>query len=224
MKNKTALIAGATGLIGNELLQILREGTYYQKIYVLTRRELNLSGARVAQLLLNYDTFTSADLPEVDDVYCCLGTTMKNAGSKEAFRKVDYEFPLKIAKLSRTNGAKQYILVSSMGADKNSSIFYNQVKGETENALLAVAYPALHIFRPSILLGDRKENRTGEKVAQQVMKGVAPLLKGKLKNYRPVEGQAVAKAMFVAAQQNLQGPHLFESEQIKVLAKEYQTE
>lgn len=222
MEEKTALIAGATGLIGGELLQLLSQENYYSKIYVLTRRELDLPHERVEQLLLNYDEFRANDLPQVQDVYCCLGTTMKNAGSKAAFRKVDYHYPLKLAELCRKKEAEQYMLVSSMGADKKSNFFYNQVKGEIEESLAAVGYPALHIFRPSILLGNRNEKRSGENIAQILMKVVSPLLLGKLRNYRPIYGKTVAEAMFVAASQKLKGPHLFVSEQIKVLAKEYE--
>jgi uncharacterized protein YbjT (DUF2867 family) len=221
MKEKTALIAGATGLIGSELAQLLRASSYYQKIYLLVRREVATEDEKVEPLVLDYDAFRAEDLPKVQDVYCCLGTTMKNAGSKAAFRKVDYHYPLKLAELCRKNGAEQYMLVSSMGADKKSRFFYNQVKGEVEEALAGVGYPALHIFRPSILLGDRKDKRTGEKIAQKMMKAIAPLLVSKLRNYRPIYGKTVAEAMLVAAQQQRQGPHLFESAQIEVLAKEY---
>lgn len=224
MKEKTALIAGATGLIGSELVQVLRESSYYQKIYLLVRREVEIEDEKVEPLVLDFDEFRAEDLPKVQDVYCCLGTTMNTAGSKAAFRKVDYHYPLKLAELCRKNGATQYMLISSMGANKSSRFFYNQVKGETEEALAAVGYPALHILRPSILLGDRKEKRTGEKIAQNVMKMVSPLMVGKLRNYRPIYGKTVAKAMLVAARQKRQGPHLFESAQIEVLAKEYEKE
>lgn len=222
MKEKTALIAGATGLIGSELAQLLQASSYYQKIYLLVRREVATEDKKIETLVLDYDEFKAEDLPRIQDVYCCLGTTMKNAGSKAAFRKVDYHYPLKLAELCRKNGAEQYMLVSSMGANKDSRFFYNQVKGETEEALAGVGYPALHIFRPSILLGDRKEKRVGEKIAQKVMQAVSPLLVAKLRNYRPIYGKTVAEAMLVAAQQKRQGPHLFESAQIEVLAKEYE--
>jgi len=224
MEQNTALIAGATGLIGSELVETLKQTNYYQKIYLLVRREVDAVDERVVPLVLDFDGFQSKDLPKVQDVYCCLGTTMKNAGSKSAFRKVDYHYPLKLAELCRKNGAEQYMLVSSMGANKSSRFFYNQVKGETEEALAGVGYPALHIFRPSILLGNRKEKRNGEKIAQKVMQMVSPLMVSKLRNYRPIYGKTVAKAMLVAARQKRQGPHLFESAQIEVLAKEYEKE
>jgi uncharacterized protein YbjT (DUF2867 family) len=224
MKNRTALIAGASGLIGSELLQLLIKDDFYAKIYVLTRRTLDIPEEKVEQLIVDFEEFRAEELPEVQDIYCCLGTTMSGAGSKTVFRKVDYHYPLKIAELCRKNGAEQYMLVSSMGADKNSRFFYNQVKGEVEETLAAVGYPALHIFRPSILLGDRKEKRTGEKIAQVLMKAASPLMISKLKSYRPIYAKTVAEGMLVAAKQELKGPHLFESEQIKILAKEYEKE
>jgi uncharacterized protein YbjT (DUF2867 family) len=222
MEKNTALIAGATGLVGSELVEILKQSNYYQKIYLLVRREVDTVDEKVEPLVLDYDEFRAEDLPKVQDVYCCLGTTMKNAGSKFAFRKVDYHYPLKLAELCRKNGAEQYMLVSSMGANKNSRFFYNQVKGETEEALATVGYTVLHIFRPSILLGNRKEKRNGEKIAQKVMQAVSPFMVSKLRNYRPIHGKTVAKAMLVAAQQKCKGPHLFESAQIEVLANEYE--
>ncbi len=221
MEEKTALVAGATGFIGTELVEQLQKASHYKKIYLLVRRLTDTSDESIEPLVVDYDELRAEDLPKIHDVYCCLGTTMKNAGSKSAFRKVDYHYPLKLAELCRKKGAEQYLLVSSMGADKQSRFFYNQVKGEVEEALAAVGYPTLHIFRPSILLGARKEKRTGEKVAQVLMKTVAPLMLGRLKNYRPIYGKTVAEGMFVAAKQQLRGPHLFTSEQIKILAREF---
>lgn len=219
MEDKNALIVGATGLIGSELLQILKNHPYYQKVYVLTRRPLDISHERVVEIVASFDEIKVDDLPQVDDIYCCLGTTMKKAGSKEAFRRVDFHYPVKVAEMGKGKGAQQYLLVTAMGADKKSRFFYNQVKGEVEEAIAGLGYKALHIFRPSLLLGDRNESRTGERMGQVVMQTVSPIMLGGLKKYRPIQGKNVAEAMFIAAKQNLNGPHLFESEKIKVLAK-----
>ncbi len=219
MENKSALIVGATGLIGGELLQILKNHPYYQKVYVLTRRPLSIGHERVTEVVANFDELKSGDLPEIDDIYCCLGTTMKKAGSKSAFRKVDYEYPIKVGQIGKEKGAQQYMLVTALGADKNSRFFYNEVKGEVEEAVVGLGYQAVHIFRPSLLLGDREEKRTGEHIAQLVMNVVSPLMLGPLKNYRPIEGKHIAEAMFIAAKQNLEGTHLFEPGKIKVLAQ-----
>ncbi|MEK6482167.1 oxidoreductase [Catalinimonas sp. 4WD22] len=219
MENRSALIVGATGLIGAELLRILKHHSYYQKVYVLTRRPLDISHERITEIIVNFDELKADDLPQIDDIYCCLGTTMNKAGSKEAFRKVDYYYPVKVAELGKEKGARQYLIVTALGADKKSSFFYNHVKGEVEEALFKLGYRTLHIFRPSVLLGKRNENRAGEGIAQVVMQALNPLMLGALKKYRPIEGKNVAEAMFIAAKQNLSGPHLFESEKIKVLAK-----
>ncbi len=218
MEEKSALIAGATGLIGRHLLEKLLEGDAYQTLYVLTRKPLSHTDPKIKELVVDFDTFGESDFPVVDDVYCCLGTTMKKAGSKNAFRKVDYHYPLKIAQIAQQKGARQYLLVSSMGANKRSRFFYNQVKGEAEEAVAVTGFETLHIFRPSILLGERTEKRLGERIGQLVMQIVAPLLLGKLKKYRPIRAETVAEAMQKTAEKNLTGPHLFESDKIKILA------
>lgn len=221
MKNKTALVAGATGLVGGELVKLLVDSKQYQKIYLLTRRNANIMGDDIEQIIVKFDDLQANDIPQVDDVFCCLGTTIGKAGSKEAFKKVDHDYPLTIAKLCLQKGARQLLLVTAMGADKSSRFFYNQVKGEVEEAVAALGYPTLHVFRPSLLIGDREGNRTGEDIAKAIAPIFSPLLIGGLKKYRPVEGKTVAEAMAVAAQQALQGPHIFDSQQIKILAREH---
>ncbi len=219
MSQKHALIAGATGLIGNELLQSLIRGRHYQKISVLSRREIETSSKRVETIITTFPEFSDDTVPEgVTDVFCCLGTTMKKAGSKEAFREVDYSYPLKIAKIARAKGAQQYLLISAMGADAKSAIFYNQVKGEAEEAIIKLKFPAFHVFRPSLLMGDRDEQRTGEKIAQLMMGGISPLMVGFLEKYRPIEGKDVAAAMYRMAKKELNGRYVFESDKIQVLA------
>jgi len=219
MNQRHALVAGATGLIGNELLQILIRGRHYQKISVLSRREIETSSKRVTTILTDYNKLSDDDIPDnVTDVFCCLGTTMKKAGSKEAFRMVDYSYPLKIAKIARQKGAQQYLLISVMGADAKSAIFYNQVKGKTEQAIAKLGYSAFHVFRPSLLMGDRDEQRTGEKIAQIIMGGISPVMIGFLEKYRPIEGTDVAAAMYRMAKKDLTGRYVFESDKIQVLA------
>ncbi|WKN45971.1 oxidoreductase [Tunicatimonas pelagia] len=219
MSQKHALIAGATGLIGNELLQLLIRGRHYQKISILSRRKVETSSKRVTTIITDYSKLSDDDIPDtVTDVFCCLGTTMKKAGSKEAFREVDYDYPLKIAEITRQKGAQQYLLVSAMGADAKSAIFYNQVKGETEQAIIKLKFSAFHVFRPSLLMGERDEQRTGEKVAQIVMGSISPLMIGALGKYRPIEGKDVASAMYRMAKKELEGRYIFESDKIQVLA------
>ena len=219
MAQKHALIAGATGLVGNQLLQELIRGRHYHTITLLSRREVETNSKRVETKIVDFDDFTADDLPEADDVFCCLGTTIKEAGSKEAFREVDFHYPLKLARLSLKRGAQQYLLVSAMGADKNSRFFYNQVKGEVEEAVAGEGFKALHIFRPSVLLGERGETRFGEKIAQVAMQGATPLMVGNFKKYRPIEAYDLAKAMVHMAKKELEGTYVFESDKIEALAK-----
>lgn len=218
MEKKYALIIGATGLIGKSLLEKLLNDSYYEKIYVLTRRPLSANHQKIHELVVDFDEFGEEAIPKVDDIYCCLGTTMKKAGSKYAFRKVDYHYPLKVAQIAYQKGAGQYLLVSSLGADKQSRFFYNQVKGEVEEAIAVVGFKTLHIFRPSILLGARSERRTGERIGQIMMRLIAPLLMGRLRKYRPIHASTVAEAMQGVAKKELSGPHIFESDNISILA------
>lgn len=218
MENHSALIAGATGLVGNCLLNKLCEDPYYHTVYVLTRRPVEQQHTKIKEMIINFDELDESDMPEVDDVFCCLGTTMKKAGSKSAFRKVDYHYPLKIARFTYEKGAKQFFLISAMGADKESVFFYNQIKGEIETSIAKIGFSATHILRPSMLLGAREEKRMGEKIGQVVMQGIAPVMLGALKKYKPIEGDVVAQAMVNIAKKGLEGPYIFESDKIKVMA------
>lgn len=218
MENKSALIAGATGLIGSDLLDMLLDEDYYQTVYVLTRRPIGRKHDKVKELVVDFDEFDEGALPKVDDVYCCLGTTMKKAGSKAAFRKVDYHYPLKIAQIAQQKGAQQYLLVSAVGSNKRSPFFYSKVKGEVEGAIAAIGFKALHIFRPSLLVGPRQEKRLGEKIGQIVMGIISPIMIGNLKKYRSIKSNVVAQAMQKVAKKDLNGAYIFESDKIKILA------
>lgn len=219
MAQKHALIAGATGLVGNELLQQLISGRQYHTISLLSRHEVETTSKRVETIVVDYDQLTDEQIPAVDDVFCCLGTTMNKAGSKEAFRKVDYDYPLRVAEITRRKGAQQYLLVSAMGADPTSYFFYNRVKGEVEEAIAKLNFEALHLLRPSMLLGERTETRTGEQIGQAVMQGVAPLMVGGLKKYQPIAASTVAEAMAYVAKKELRGVYVFESDKIKSLVQ-----
>ena len=219
MAQKHALIAGATGLIGNELLQQLIRGRQYHTISILSRREVETTSKRVETIIVDYDQLTDKQIPKVDDVFCCLGTTMNKAGSKDAFRKVDYDYPLRVAEIAHHKGAQQYLLVSAMGADDSSYIFYNQVKGEVEVAIAKLGFEVFHVFRPSMLLGERTETRIGEQIGQVVMQGVAPLMVGGLKKYQAIPAETVAEAMVHVARRELRGTYVFESDKIKELVQ-----
>lgn len=207
--SKTALVLGATGLIGDLLTHLLTESARYDTVKVLVRSSLTWKHPRMQEVLFDYER-PNGLLTQADDVFCCLGTTMKKAGSKEAFRKVDYQYPVDIARRALENGAKQFAIVTSMGADPESSFFYNRVKGEVERDLTAMRFPALLIFRPSLLLGNRRnDNRFGERLAEGAMRLLSPLIPAK---YKGVEAAKVATAMLATAQQDLTGPHVYESD------------
>ena len=152
----------------------------------------------------------SADWPPVDDVFCCLGTTIKTAGSQQAFRKVDYDYVLALARAGRRAGAKQFLLVSAIGADPASRIFYSRVKGEVERDIRALPYRGVQILRPSFLMGERKESRLAERLGIPVARVLAPLLVGPLRRYRPIHAADVARAMVRIAKEELRGPNVFE--------------
>jgi len=207
--SRTALVAGSTGLIGGQLLTLLLEDTYYSKVIALSRKPLTLTHPKLQNILLEVGELNQhADL-KADDVFCCLGTTIKQAKTKEAFRKVDFDYPLELAKIIKANGGKQFLLVSALGSNKNSSIFYNRVKGEVEEVIAKVGYDSFHIFKPSLLVGPRKEQRAGEDAAKIFYKIFGFLIP---KKYKEIESIKVARAMLAEAKRNLPGIFVYESD------------
>ncbi|MFC5409686.1 oxidoreductase [Larkinella bovis] len=209
--SKTALVIGATGLIGTALTHRLVDTAAYEKVKVLVRHSLGWQHPRLQEIQYDFD-HPNGLLVQADDIFCCLGTTLKQAGSREAFRKVDYQYPLDVARQALVNQARQFLLVSSLGANPNSSFFYNRVKGELERDLSALDYPTLLIFRPSLLLGDRKEFRLGERIGAGLMRLLNPLIPAR---YKGIRAERVATVMCQKAQQELVGKHIFESDQLQ---------
>ncbi|MBK8564351.1 MAG: NAD(P)H-binding protein [Saprospiraceae bacterium] len=167
--NKTALVFGATGLIGSHVVNFLLLHPAYTKVVVFVRRPMEVEHEKLVQHVVNFDKpETFHQLVKGDDLFCCLGTTMAKAGSKEAFYKVDFTYAFEAAQLAKRNGVGQYLLVSSVGADPNSRFFYSKVKGELEVMVKTLGFWGLHIFQPSVLLGERNENRFGEQLAGKI--------------------------------------------------------
>ncbi|MGK7392009.1 MAG: NAD-dependent epimerase/dehydratase family protein [Candidatus Cyclobacteriaceae bacterium M2_1C_046] len=217
---KTALIAGATGLVGSSLLEKLIYDDHYDRIIVIARTKPEEEHTKVEPVLIpNFDHL--ADFKEklkADDVFCCLGTTMAKAGSKEKFRKVDHDYVVELAKITRDNGAKQFLMVSALGADKKSGVFYNKVKGETEEDIRKIDFPEIHILRPSLLTGPRKEKRAAEDAAKNMYKMLSFIFIGPLKKYKDIEAEQVAKAMLHFAKAEMQGNHIHQNKELLELS------
>jgi uncharacterized protein YbjT (DUF2867 family) len=199
MDTRTALVAGASGLVGGHLLEALLETPLYQQVYSLGRRALPRQHPRLVQQIVDFGRLSETPLPAAGDAFCCLGTTLKKAGSQEAFRAVDHDAVLNFAKAARKAGVRRFAVVTAMGANSRSRFFYNRVKGEVEEALQALGFEALIIARPSLLLGERAESRPTEKVATVVAQVLRPLLRPLAS--RPIEGRTVARALVALARQ-----------------------
>ncbi|MFT6148809.1 MAG: hypothetical protein ACJAUH_001495 [Saprospiraceae bacterium] len=213
---KTALLFGATGLVGNYCLKELLESPLYSTIKVFNRRKMEINHPKIKEYLVDFnDIETYADWIVGDDVFCCLGTTRKKAGSKEAFSKVDYTYVLELAKIAAKNRANQFLLVSSMGADKDSMIFYSQVKGKIEDAIQNLEYWSVHIFRPSLLLGNRNETRMGEGLAMAASRLFNLITDRIAPQYSAIRAEQVAVGMLKAAQRVDNGVFIYESDEIQ---------
>lgn len=214
--NKTAVIAGATGLVGESLVEQLIKDDYYQKLVVITRRPLTIENLKIETVLVpDFKQLSShADKIKGDDVFCCLGTIMAKAKSKDVFRKIDYDYVVKIAEITKQNNASQFILISSLGADKNSRIFYNKVKGEVEETIQKMSFDETHILRPSMLLGPRQEKRAGEDAAKTLFKTFDFLFRGPLKKYKGIQADQVARAMLFFAKEENPGIHIHENKEL----------
>lgn len=210
MAGLTALIAGATGLVGGEVLARLLEDARYRSVTALTRRPLavHAGSPKLHTQLVDFERIEATGIgPGVQHVYCALGTTMRKAGSREAFRRVDHDYPLRLARLSRAAGATHFSVVSAVGADRHSTFYYSRVKGELEDALLAMDWPSLAIVRPSLIEGNRAESRPLERLSGHLLR-FAPAA------WRPVAAADIAAAMVATALESPAGVTIVESRDI----------
>jgi len=219
MAQDTALIVGATGLIGGYCLKTLLARGDYQSVIALTRRKLGAQDPRLVEMTVDFDKLDEIDPFPAADVFCALGTTIERAGSQHAFLKVDFEYPRIIAERSAAAGAKQFVLVSSVGADPKSGNFYLRVKAEVEKAVSAQPFESVHIFRPSVLIGKRSEIRLAEAATVTAARAVQFALMGKLRKYRPIAAKTVAAAMLAAARESKPGRHIYHYDDIVSLAE-----
>ncbi|TAD95458.1 MAG: oxidoreductase [Bacteroidetes bacterium] len=208
---KTAIIVGASGLVGSELLNCLLADPNYSQITVLVRQKLAIENPKLYQKVIDFDKISERTTIFADHAFCCLGTTMKQAGSKEAFYKVDFTYAYEFAKFAFRSGIKKFLIVTAMGADAKSMIYYNRVKGEIEQKIIELDFDSLQIIRPSLLLGKRKNPRIGEdfgKIFGKIFSFLIP------KRYQAIEGAQVAKALWKIANKNLLGNHIHESDKL----------
>lgn len=219
MPERTALLAGGSGLVGGHCLELLLAKPEFGHVISVGRRTLPVDHPRLEQRVIDFDRVQAetADTRPTD-VFCCLGTTLSQAGSKAAFRRVDAELPLDLAKVALAAGAERFLLVSAAGASPGSRFFYSRTKGEAESELRGLGFPSLYLFRPSLLLGDRAETRIGEAIAAPFARLLSPLLAGPLSRYRPVQARTVAAAMVAASLADDPGTHIFGHDQMQQLA------
>ena len=217
---RIALLAGASGLVGSRLLPLLLGAAEYSRVLALTRRPLLLDNARLANRVVRFDASLEKQLAAVrcNDAFCCLGTTLREAGGQEGFRAVDQDLVLKIAHIAQAAGAERLVVISSVDANEASKNFYLRVKGETERALERLRFAALDIMQPSVLLGLRRNVRPLEFLAQSVLWCVNPLLLGTLARYRGMPAGEVAAAMLGAARAGRRGVNRYTVPELRALA------
>lgn len=209
-----AIVAGGTGLVGGALLRLLANDARYQRVTSLVRRETPLPPGVIAQLT-DFDRLDELAVTDVDDAFCCLGTTRRDAGSDAAFRRVDLDYVVAFARLAKRGGAQRFVLVSSVGASSRSPLLYSRTKGESEAAVAAIGFKTVVIVRPSFLLGARATQRQGETAAIAVGQLIRPLLIGPLRRYAPVEAEAVARTLVRSAATTPAGVTIVESSSIR---------
>jgi uncharacterized protein YbjT (DUF2867 family) len=212
---KTAWIAGASGLIGSKLLARLLDAPAPPTVVSLGRRLLDVSNPKLVQRSVDFAALDVAALPPPDVAFCTLGTTIGKAGSQAAFRAVDHDAVVAFAKAAQTAGAQTFLVVTALGADPKSRVFYNRVKGETEADLRRLGFASLAILQPSLLLGDRTESRPAERIAIVASRLLAPLLKPLAA--RPIEADTVARALITLAQAPKPGVNVYPSAQLQTL-------
>jgi len=218
MTTRKALLVGSSGLIGGYCLQNLIDDPTYSEVTAMVRKPLLKTHRKLKEVVTKFDNLEhELSNIQAQDVYCCIGTTIKKAGSREAFKKIDLSLVVTVAELMKKQGAEQFLVISAMGANRDSKVFYNRTKGEMEAALQKLDYPCLRIIRPSLLLGPRKEFRFGEKIGVLLTPVLKPFLMGSLKKYKPIEANKVAGFMVKTGNEEpASGVHIYESDQITI--------
>ncbi|MDI1302873.1 MAG: NAD(P)H-binding protein [bacterium] len=219
MSGKTAILIGATGLVGGHCLDLLLRSPAYSQVIAVSRRPVSIKHKKLRRIETSFDQLGAAlENVRADDAFCCIGTTIRQAGTKAEFHKVDYGYALEFAHSAVKNGVKHFLLVSALGANAGSPIFYNRVKGSLEKETSSLAFSRVSIFRPSFLVGDRVEQRPGEAIGLRLSSIIAPFLRGPLRNIHSIRGADVAAAMVACAQtENVPRVRIYRYEDMQVL-------
>jgi uncharacterized protein YbjT (DUF2867 family) len=222
MSGKTATIIGATGMIGTNIRELLKKDNYFETIRIMVRRPIPKPDEKTEVKLVNFDDAESVKLAleGTDIVFCAMGTTQKNVkGDKALYRKIDLEIPLKVARFAKEAGCEKFVIITAVGANSKSSQFYLRLKGEVEKALEGIGFRSLHMLQPSMLLGNREEDRPAERMWQGSMKFLNRILVGSFRKYRGIEGKTVAAAMVNAAKKEEAGAFRYTYDQIVKIAE-----
>ena len=217
--SQTALILGASGLTGSQLLKLLLDSADFDRVRALVRKPLGISHPKLEEIIVdfrNMDQYKQS-IGKGDVIFSCIGTTLKNVkGNKQLYKEIDFDIPVNAARFGIEAGYKQFVLVSAHLANSKSMVFYNRLKGETEDIIQTFPFESIHIFRPSFLMGERKERRWLEMTFGRLMIHLSPLLPD---TYKPIEAKLVAKAMVNVAINGINGNHIYPNEQIKALSR-----
>jgi uncharacterized protein YbjT (DUF2867 family) len=196
MAQKTAIILGATGLCGSILLQILLNDNRYEKVKLFSRKAVGIRDEKLQEHLIDLLKLSDHESDFLaDEVFCCIGTTRAKTPDKDLYRKIDYGIPVSAAALCKKNKIRTFVVISALGASAESSIFYNKLKGQMENALVSTGISKIHILKPSLIGGYREENRPGEWFAKKVFLVLNTLLVGPLRKYRSINPETIARCM-----------------------------
>jgi uncharacterized protein YbjT (DUF2867 family) len=223
MNELTAVIIGASGLTGNLVVEELIKDTSFKTVRLLVRKPVTKIHPKLQQQIVDFNDFNDYErkFGEGDVIFCCIGTTQKKVkGDKVEYEKIDHDIPVNAAKIGIAHHFKKFLIISSVGANENSSNFYLKLKGKTENSLKKFPFESLSIFQPSLLNGNRKENRMGETIAQTLMDILSFLLLGPLQKYKAIGANNVAKAMVYESKKQKKGTHYYQYPEMMDMARE----
>jgi uncharacterized protein YbjT (DUF2867 family) len=218
--SKTAIIIGASGLLGNALLQRLLHDTHYSRVKAFVRNPLALNHPKLEQIVVNFDKIRNYEEDISGDVFfCCIGTTRRKTPDKQMYYRIDHDYPVLMATIAANNGVATFHLISSIGANERSRMFYPRLKGVTERDIAAIPFKAIHIYRPSFLSGQRNETRIWESIGLRIIHILKPLLLGPFKKYRSIHVDTIAAAMTHNESTEQEGLYIYESDTIQKLGK-----